>query len=97
MKNTETPLLKPPTDAEIVAAREAMWGYIGDERCGWKTCQYIREGRLFLTQAEWEGLCRERALPGEKYCEGHMPNIPNRVVWFAFGAAAMWLLLRFIH
>ena len=85
------------TDEEIRTARDAMWGYIGDERCGWKVCQFMREGRVLLTQPEWDLACRNRPLTGEKYCQEHMPRIPSRVVWFAVGALAMWLLLRFVR
>lgn len=95
--------LPMPTEAEMRAARESMWGPIENqgsilnERCGWKSCQFVREGRVCLTGGQWANVCGNRALPGEKYCREHMPSTPSRVVWFVIGAMVTWLFLRFIH
>ena len=83
----------PTTDrnAEIKAQLDRMWGHLGTESTyGWLTCQFVREGRVLLTQGEWESACKNRAVIGEKYCADHMPHTPNRLVWFLIGAAAMW-------
>jgi hypothetical protein len=86
-----------PTDEELQTTIDSMWGYVGEGRRGWKSCQYIREGRVLLTQVEEENLCQNRPMPGEKYCEEHMPIVPSRIVWFTIGAVAMRFLMYFIR
>jgi hypothetical protein len=88
--------LEVPVDV-AKAERERMWGYIseyqGEGRVGWKVCQFVREGRVFYKDGE---ICEERAVAGEKYCEGHLPRTPNKIVWLLLGAAAMWVVMRLI-
>ncbi len=68
-----------------------MWGHLGTESTyGWRTCQSVREGRVCLTQGEWDSICNNKAVPGEKYCAEHLPDIPSRTIWFLLGAAAMF-------
>ena len=83
-------------DAQIKAEIDRIWGHIGTESTyGWRTCQFVREGRL--RQGEWDLLCKNWAIHGEKYCREHMPRTPSRISWFLLGAAAMWVTWVLIH
>jgi hypothetical protein len=78
-------------DAQLRAELDRMWGHLGTESTyGWRTCQFVREGRVLLTQGELDSTCNNKAIHGEKYCGEHLPRIPSRIVWFLIGAAAMW-------
>ena len=91
MEKTESGWLETETtstqDAHIKAEIDRMWGHT-EVPYGRRTCQFVREGRL--RQGEWDLVCKNWAIHGEKYCQEHMLRTPSRIFWFLLGAAAMY-------